>query len=100
MALVQTLKKDGIFEWSIVNQDDKKKTEKKISIIVRKEDGLINATQVARACGKRIYDWLRTKETQQHITTFCKLNNKHPDEVVVIVKGGDAKKQGTYLHRS
>jgi hypothetical protein len=60
----------------------------------------INATKIGREFGKKPVDWLKTKETKDYLEAFSKLKNTFVDELVIIKKGGNQKKeQGTWIHK-
>jgi frataxin-like iron-binding protein CyaY len=60
----------------------------------------INATKIGREFGKKPVDWLKTKETKDYLEAFSKLKNTVVDELIIIKKGGNQKKeQGTWIHK-
>jgi hypothetical protein len=66
------------------------------TILQRKSDGYISATHIAKICNKVVYDFLKTKQTKKFIQFLQKELNI--DKIVDITKGGDVKKQGTFMH--
>ena len=85
---------------TLVLNEDKFLIWNECSIMARKEDGLINATTIAKSNDKDIKAWLRLKGTKELITTFCQEYNLELDQVIVVKKGNSSSfKQGTWLHR-
>lgn len=56
----------------------------------------INATEMAKAFGKRPVDWLRHQQSKDFISALTEVRN-HTSELVVIRKGGNYE-QGTWMH--
>ena len=70
-----------------------------------REDGYIHATQLCKAAGKRIYDWLRLKETkelQNNIQLSVEKSvspNLASQKLIEVYKGNTSKyTQGTWIH--
>lgn len=67
-----------------------------------REDGYLNATQIASHFGKQARDYLKTEQTQQYITAlaeFLSVKTKiltKENQVVIVKRGGS--EQGTWLH--
>lgn len=66
------------------------------TILQRKSDGYISTTHIAKICKKKVHDFLRLHQTRKFIEILQKELNI--DKIVDITKGGDAKKQGTFMH--
>ena len=70
-----------------------------------REDGYLNATQIAAHFGKLPKDYLKTEQTQQYISALAESLSERTkiltdENQLVIVKKGNSKKftQGTWLH--
>ena len=67
-----------------------------------REDGYLNATQIAAHFGKQARDYLKTEQTQQYITAlaeFLSVKTKiltKENQIVIVKRGGS--EQGTWLH--
>ena len=59
-------------------------------------DGWINATEISRAFGKRLDNWIRRPETKQYIESMMKYSNSLKSRELVIKKAG--RYGGTWLH--
>ena len=58
---------------------------------------MVNASQMGRQFGKKPKDWLRTASSQEFIM-LANDRQKCLSELVVVVKGGNVKQQGTWMH--
>jgi len=70
-----------------------------------REDGYLNATQIAAHFGKLPKDYLKTEQTQQYISALTESLSERTkiltdENQIVIVKKGNSKNftQGTWLH--
>ncbi|HGL9865278.1 TPA: KilA-N domain-containing protein, partial [Neisseria gonorrhoeae] len=70
-----------------------------------REDGYLNATQIAAHFGKLPKDYLKTEQTQQYISALAESLSERTkiltdENQIVIVKKGNSKNftQGTWLH--
>lgn len=89
----------------IITVEDKQVTFD-VSMLMKEEAVMINATEVAKHFGKLPADWLRLKETQDYINAVSRYGNSHnensqygnshSEELVRIKQGG--KYQGTWIH--
>lgn len=59
---------------------------------------MVNATQMAKAFGKRPIDFLRLPSTKEFINELTDVRKSHFDDLVRTNKGGDVKLQGTWMH--
>ena len=50
---------------------------------------MINATQMAKAFGKKPSDWLRTEQANKIIKAVSASQKYEPSDLVVVVNGGD-----------
>lgn len=67
------------------------------NITFMEDDSLmINATQMARAFGKRPNDWLRYDQAKELVATLSTVTGNHVTELVRVVQGG--ANQGTWMH--
>lgn len=57
---------------------------------------MVNATNMAKPFGKVAKDWLRTKQTQEFITSLSAVRQICPTDLVQIKQGGN--EQGTWMH--
>ncbi len=58
---------------------------------------MVNATEMAKAFGKRTRDWLRSQQAKDYIKAFCKARKCALQNVVVVQKGTRTR-GGTWLH--
>lgn len=58
---------------------------------------MINATEMAKPFGKVTKDWLRTKSTQEFISSLSAVRQICPTDLVRISQGGNGV-QGTWMH--
>jgi hypothetical protein len=65
--------------------------------LIRK-DGYINATKLCKAGGKKFGNWFENKTTKLYIKKVSEYLNKPVKEIIIIKRGGDCKKQGTWVH--
>lgn len=67
-------------------------------------DVMVNATEMAKAFGKRPVDWLRLPSSQRYIETLREVRFSHltndENPLVITVNGNyrDSREQGTWLH--
>ena len=80
---------------NIVNFTIKLKDNTEFVIPFRKKDGYVNATQLCKAGGKRIDNWVRLESTKDLIN---ELYNSLGSEGVKIIETTEGKNGGTYLH--
>ena len=66
----------------------------------RRADGrlMVNATQMANGFGKAPKDWLRTEGSKEFIAMLSADRQICPSQLVQVVKGGNVKQQGTWMH--
>jgi len=60
-------------------------------------EGMINATQMAKACGKEISEFFRLKNTNEYLEALNSSMGIPVDELFVIKEGGNGG--GTWVHR-
>lgn len=70
----------------------------KTSISARESDGFINLTQMCKANGTKLNDFLRLKSTKAYIASMASETGKCASEIIEITKGGDPKFQGSWGH--
>lgn len=63
--------------------------------ISQREDGYVNATEMAKATGKEVYDWRRNKQTQAYIQVVSSATGIPVAELVLVVNGDGG---GTWIH--
>jgi frataxin-like iron-binding protein CyaY len=59
----------------------------------------INATEIAKHFNKLPKDWLKTKDTKAYLEAFSRKDNIPNGKLVIIKQGGNAKEQGTWIHK-
>lgn len=60
---------------------------------------MINATQMAKPFNKVPKDWLRTKQTQEFISTLSAVRQICPTQLVEVRQGNSTSyEQGTWMH--
>ena len=69
-----------------------------IQVLIRKEDGYVNATKLCNAGNKLFGNWYQSKQTKYFIQTLEKDINIEKSQLVHIKKGGNSKLQGTWIH--
>lgn len=69
-------------------------------ISFRKETGslFVNATEMAKGFGKTTKDWLRTKQSEEFISSLSTVRQISPTGLVQIIQGGNPELQGTWMH--
>ena len=67
-------------------------------IVLSREDGFINATELCKAGGKLFADWKRLESTKELIESLKNDMGIPISELIIIKKGGDAKFQGSWIH--
>jgi hypothetical protein len=91
-------KVNDIFQCKLTLEDGKEFT------IPLREDGYIFATGLCKAVGKRVYDWLRLKETKNFKTELENKLKKNDtiipvSQLIEVYKGNTSKySQGTWVH--
>jgi len=111
MIQYNNLKKDELIENIKKYDEDIKKEEKRkeqiilsgITIISRKEDGYINATQLCKLTSKKYNDWFRLDKTKDFLTELEKSINSErggnpATELIKSKQGGIPEEQGTWVH--
>jgi len=64
----------------------------------RVNDGYINATELCKNAGKRFNDWYRLNTTEPFLKELSAVAGITATELVHIIKGGDPRLQGTWIH--
>lgn len=67
-----------------------------VSMLMKEEAVMINATEVAKHFGKKPDDWLRTDEAKKYISEFSQFANMRSEDLVRVQNGG--KHRGTWIH--
>lgn len=70
-------------------------------ISFRKETGslFVNATEMAKGFGKTTKDWLRTKQSEEFISSLSAVRQMCLSQLVVVRKGNSGEfEQGTWMH--
>ena len=67
-------------------------------ITFEKKNGkmMVNATQMAKAFGKKPSDWLRTEQANRIIDAVSASQKCEPTDLVVVINGGDG--YGSWMH--
>ena len=60
---------------------------------------MVNATEMAKPFGKRVYDWMITQQSKEFIRVLCETRNLTSADLVKVTKGGDVSNQGTWFHK-
>lgn len=68
------------------------------TILQRKEDGFINATQLCKAGNKQFKHWNELNSTKNLIDELSKEINIPIKNLLDIKKGGNNKLQGSYIY--
>jgi hypothetical protein len=85
---------NDIFQCKLILEDDSE------FIIPLREDGYIFATGLCQVVKKRVFDWLRLKETKDLTKILSVETGILENKLIEICKGGNNKKaQGTWVHR-
>ncbi len=63
--------------------------------ISQREDGYVNATQMAKATGKLVADWRRNKQTEAYIQVVSSAMGIPIADLVVVINGDNG---GTWIH--
>ena len=72
-----------------------------VPISFRKETGslFVNATEMAKGFGKTTKDWLRTKQSEEFISSLSAVRQMCLSQLVVVRKGNSGEfEQGTWMH--
>ena len=69
-----------------------------IVITSRIEDNYVNATQLCQAGNKKFNDWFRLDTTKELINVLESETGIPASKLLDIIKGGDYKKQGSWIH--
>ena len=64
----------------------------------KSSDGYINATELCKASNKQFKHYNENKTTQEFLTELSSEVGIPTSELVHIIKGGDYRFQGTYVH--
>lgn len=64
-----------------------------------RKDGMVNATELCKAGGKKMNDYLRIKQTQDFLLELENATGISATLLIVKIQGGDSKSQGTWIHR-
>ena len=64
---------------------------------LNKDSLMVNATEMAKAFGKRPVDWLKTQSANNFVNVYSKVKNITLADLVRVTKGGDTS--GTWLHQ-
>ena len=70
-------------------------------VVIDKQLGMINGTELAPSCGKDYDDWVRDENTRGFIQELCATTGLEESELLVLKRGqkGDrAVINGTYMH--
>ena len=68
-------------------------------IKMRDSDNFVNATQLCKAGGKKVYEWKKLKITKKLIKKMIKQNGfANINQVIDTKHGGVSKKQRTWVH--
>lgn len=78
---------------------DKELCINNIKIIARKSDGYINATQLCKAGGKKLNDYLRLDKTKEYLQALDRSAGYPADLLIHIIMDGKNENRGTWVHR-
>lgn len=81
----------------IITIEDKEVTFD-VSMLMKEEAVMINATEVAKHFGKRPEGWLKTEEAQRYIDAVSQVEDIRLENLIKIQHGG--KHRGTWIHSS
>ena len=59
---------------------------------------MVNATEMAKAFGKRTRDWLRSQQAKEYISALSKARKCAFDDLVIVKRGAATNGGGTWLH--
>lgn len=59
---------------------------------------MVNATEMAKAFGKRPVDWLQNQQSQDYINALSEVRKSTSADLVRVIKGGAPNAQGTWMH--
>lgn len=62
-------------------------------------DVMINATEMAKACGKRVFNYTRNSGFQDLVNEVSSVTQIRATELVVTIQSGTPQSQGTWFHR-
>lgn len=60
---------------------------------------MVNATEMAKPFGKRTADWLNNGYAKEFLKTLSEVRKRASADLVRVIKGGDPKMQGTWMHQ-
>lgn len=66
---------------------------------LRGDSVMVNATQMAKAFGKRPVDWLKHQQSSEYIKALSEVRNVTSTDLVKVIKGGNISMQGTWMHQ-
>ncbi len=66
--------------------------------IHQRADGYLNATEMCKVGGKEWYGYIRNKQTQEYLDALSADMKISKNKLMESIKGGDSKKQGTWVH--
>ena len=67
-------------------------------IMQRAVDGFVNATAMCQAVGKEFAAYTRLNSTQAFLNELCADMGIHMSEIVITIRGGPPRQQGTWVH--
>lgn len=59
---------------------------------------MVNATQMAKAFGKKPVDWMKNQQSQDYIGALSEVRNLTSADLVRVIRGGNPNNQGTWMH--
>lgn len=62
------------------------------------ENVMVNATQMAKAFGKRPSNWLKTLQTKEFLQELSGVRKREASDLVQVVNGGNKDEYGTWMH--
>ena len=66
--------------------------------IIFNNDGWINATQTAKAFGKEVRAFMKSKQFKDHEKALLKYHKSDSTKLHITFKGNTQREQGTFLH--
>lgn len=70
-----------------------------INFLTENGEVMVNATEMAKPFGKRVYDWMITQQSKEFIRVLSETRNLASADLMKVTKGGDVSNQGTWFHK-
>ncbi|AVL94490.1 KilA N-domain protein [Moumouvirus australiensis] len=70
-----------------------------LEVVMMRENGFVNATNLCKKCGKDYKNWKRNDNSKELIKEIVKRTNLSLNKILIPIKGGfNIKVRGTYVH--